>query len=125
MIPFHKSEVRSDTMYFLPGESALEEADEEARFSTVKADARRAFEYFGEAAHADSTYVEDLVAKGKFLFAKCFIDGMGTDPSLETGLALMLKAGKSGSEDAVAFLAENGITERLLLEWKEKDTKKQ
>ena len=125
MIPFHKSEVRSDTMYFFPGESALEEADEEARFSTVKADARRAFEYFSEAAHADSTYVEDLVAKGKFLFAKCFIDGMGTDPSLETGLALMLKAGKSGSEDAVAFLAENGITERLLLEWKEKDTKKQ
>ena len=125
MIPFHKSEIRSDTMYFLPGESSLADLDEEARFSTVKADARRAFEYFSEAAHADSTYVEDIVAKGKFLFAKCFIDGMGTDPSLETGLALMLKAGKSGSEDAVAFLAENGITEKLLLEWKAKDSKKQ
>jgi len=123
MIPFHKSEARVDDMYMLPGESSMYELDEEARFSTVKADARRAFEYFSEAAHADPTYVEDLVAKGKFLFAKCFIDGMGTDPSLETGLALMLKAGKSGSEDAVAFLAENGITERLLLEWKSKKNK--
>ena len=125
MIPFHKSEERTDTMYFLPGESTVSELDEELRFSTVKADARRAFEYFSEAAHADSTYVEDLVAKGKFLFAKCFIDGMGTDPNIEAGLTLMLKAGKSGSEDAVAFLAENGITERLLLEWKSKNSKKQ
>lgn len=125
MIPFHKSEIRSDTMYMLGGDSVLMDIDEEARFSTVKADARRAFEYFSEAAHADPTYVEDLVAKGKFLFAKCFIDGMGTDPNLEVGLTLMLKAGKSGSDDAVAFLAENGITERLLLEWKNNNNKKQ
>ena len=125
MIPFHKSEISTESMYMLPGDTALLERDEEMRFTVVKADARRAFEYFSEAAHADPTYVEDLVAKGKFLFAKCFIDGMGTDPNLETGLTLMLKAGKSGSEDAVAFLAENGITERLLLEWKNKDKKKQ
>ena len=123
MIPFHKSEMRDDSIYMLPGDSLLLDLDEEARFSTVKADARRAFEYFSEAAHADSTYVEDLVAKGKFLFAKCYIDGMGTDPSLEKGLSLMLKAGKSGSEDAVAFLSENGITEKLLLEWKNNKNK--
>ena len=60
------------------------------------------------------------MAKGKFLYAKCYIDGMGIDPSRERGLRLMLTAGKSGSEDAVAYLSENGITEKLLLEWKEK-----
>ncbi|MBQ3015958.1 MAG: sel1 repeat family protein [Clostridia bacterium] len=118
MIPYHKSELR-DNMFCLPGSSeALDEADEEARFTVIKADARRAFEYFSDAAHADSTYVEDLVAKGKYLYAKCYIDGMGTDFNREVGLKLMLTAGKSGSEDAVAYLAENGITEKLLLEWK-------
>ena len=120
MIPFHKSEIRGENIYLIEGNGVNAELDEEARFSVVKADARRAFEYFSEAAHSDPTYVEDLVAKGKFLYAKCFIDGMGTDPSLEKGLTLMLNAGKSGSSDAVAFLAENGITEKLLLEWKEK-----
>ncbi|MBE6537208.1 MAG: sel1 repeat family protein [Ruminococcaceae bacterium] len=125
MIPFHKSEMRRDTEYMLPGDTELLDLDEERRFSTVKADARRAFEYFSEAASADPTYVEDLVAKGKFLFAKCYIDGMGTDPNIEVGLTLMLKAGKSGSEDAVAFLSENGITERLLLEWKSRDKKEE
>ena len=124
MIPYHKSEMR-DSFLYLPGyNTVLDEHDEEARFSVIKADARRAFEYFSEAAHADSTYVEDLVAKGKYLYAKCYIDGMGTDFNRETGLRLMLTAGKSGSEDAVAYLAENGITEKLLLEWKEQKKNK-
>lgn len=118
MIPFHKSEIRTENVMLLAGDGIFAEADEEERFSTVRADARRAFEYFSEAARHDPTYVEDLVAKGKYLYAKCYIDGMGTDPKRELGLRLMLSAGKSGSEDAVAFLAENGITEKLLLEWK-------
>ena len=122
MIPFHKSESRTENVYLIEGGN-FSEIDEELRFATVRADARCAFEYFSEAAHADSTYVEDLVAKGKYLFAKCYIDGMGTDPNRELGLNLMLTAGKSGSEDAVAFLSENGITEKLLLEWKEKKGK--
>ena len=118
MIPYHKSEMRGEMLY-LPGSTeSFYDADEEERFTTVRADARRAFEYFRDAAYSDPTYVEDLVAKGKYLFAKCYIDGMGTDFNREMGLTLMLKAGKSGSEDAVAYLAENGITEKLLLEWK-------
>lgn len=123
MIPYHKSELRGEALY-LPGNiESYYDADEEARFTTVRADARRAFEYFRDAAYADSTYVEDLVAKGKYLYAKCYIDGMGTDFNREAGLTLMLKAGKSGSEDAAAYLAENGITEKLLLEWKSKKNK--
>ena len=120
MIPYHKSEMRSEMLYLPGGSDSFYDADEEERFTVVRADARRAFEYFRDAAYSDPTYVEDLVAKGKYLFAKCYIDGMGTDFNREMGLTLMLKAGKSGSEDAVAYLAENGITEKLLLEWKRK-----
>ncbi|MBE6635715.1 MAG: sel1 repeat family protein [Ruminococcaceae bacterium] len=121
MIPYHKYEARSEGQYLLEGEIANTPEDEEERFSVIRADARRAFEYFSDAAHSDPTYVEDLVAHGKFLYARCFIDGLGTDFNREVGLRLMLNAGKSGSEDAVAFLAENGITEALLNEWSEAD----
>lgn len=117
MIPFHKSEMRSEGVYLLEGDGSYAEADEEARFSVIKADARRAFEYFSEAAHSSPTYVEDLVAKGKYLYAKCYIDGMGVDFNREVGARLMLNAGKSGSEDAIAYLAENGITQQLLDKW--------
>ena len=124
MIPFHKSEYRTEQYYLPSNDSSNLLLDEESRFSVVRADARQAFEYFSEAAHANPTYVEDLVAKGKYLYAKCYIDGMGTDFNRELGLNLMLTAGKSGSEDAVAYLSENGITEKLLLEWKEKKKEK-
>ena len=123
MIPFHKSQMRADGIYMLEGNVIDMQKDEDERYSIIHADARRAFEYFSEAAHAKSTYVEDLVAKGKYLFAKCYIDSMGVDFNREVGLALMLNAGKHGSEDAVAFLAENGITEKLLLEWRDKNNK--
>ena len=124
MIPFHKPETRSASAFLLEGDVVDFEKDEAERYSIIHADARRAFEYFSEAAHAKSTYVEDLVAKGTYLFAKCYLDGMGVDVNREVGLTIMLNAGKSGSEDAVAFLAENGITEKLLLEWKERKSEK-
>ena len=122
MIPYHQPVVRENIL-LLESYEAEADLDEDKRFTVIRADARRAFEYFREAALSDPTYVEDLVAKGKFLYAKCFIDGMGTEFNRERGLRLMLTAGKSGSEDAVAFLSENGITEKLLLEWREKDMK--
>ena len=121
MIPFHKPEMRENEFLLADPTGAYNELDEDKRFSTVSADGRRAFEYFRDAANSNPTYVEDLVAKGKYLYAKCYIDGMGTDFNREVGLKLMLVAGKHGSGDAVAFLAENGITEKLLLEWRKKD----
>lgn len=115
MIPFHKPEYRLPDTYLLMGDVEGAEADEEARFSVVSADGRAAFEYFRSAAHSDPTYVSDLVAKGQYLYAKCYIDGLGTDFDRQKGARLMLAAGKSGSSEAVAFLAENGITPELLL----------
>lgn len=109
MIPFHKPEYAVPSDLLLDGYVEDAESDEELRFSTVSADARSAFEWFRKAAHADPTYVGELVAKGQFLYAKCYIDGMGTEFNRTKGERLMLAAGKSGSREAVAFISENGI----------------
>lgn len=115
MIPFHKPEYRTPDTFLLMGDIPDAEADEEARFSVISADARRAFEWFRRAAHHDPTYVASLVAKGQYLYAKCYIDGLGTDFDRQKGELLMLAAGKSGSSEAVAYLTENAVSpERLL-----------
>lgn len=116
MVPFHKPEMRDMNAPLLTGEVVDAELDEDIRFSVIKADARRAFEYFRDAAHHSPDYVEELVAKGQFLYAKCYVDGMGVDFDRNKSLRLMLVAGKNGSRDAVEYLASNGITERMLLE---------
>lgn len=117
MIPFHQAELRGDEVLLLEGGGYDTEYDEEQRFSVIRPDQRRAFEYFRDAAYSSPTYVEDLVARGKYLYARCYIDGMGVDFNRIKGMKLMLTAGRSGSEDAVAFLAEAGVNERLIAEW--------
>lgn len=109
-IPFHTPEYRIGSEYMLTGDYEGAEADEEMRYSVLDADGRIAFDYFRRAAYSDPTYVGELVAKGQFLYAKCYIDGLGTDFDRQKGARLMLAAGRNGSSDAVAFLAENGIT---------------
>lgn len=116
MIPFHKPEYRDESVALLMGDVEDAERDEDERFSVIRADQRMAFEYFRSAARHDPTYVEDLVAKGQYLYAKCYVDGMGTDFDRNKSLRLMLLAGKSGSQDAVDYLVSNGITEQMLLE---------
>ena len=59
---------------------------------TIKQDARRAFEWFQTAARHSTSYVEDLVAKGKYLYARCYVDGLGTDFDREKSIRLMLAA---------------------------------
>ena len=113
MIPYHKPEYRDISTPLLTG--YVPDFDEEdRRFAVVKADARAAFEWFRMAARHDPTYVEQLSAKGKYLYAKCFIDGLGTDFDREKGTRLMLVAGKGGSSEAVAFLKENGVTPEMI-----------
>ena len=116
IIPFHKPIIKDESTLLLTGDAQDAEADEERRFSALTADGRRAFEFFRAAALSDPTYVEDLVAKGQYLYAKCYLDGMGTDFDRNKALTLMLVAGKSGSADAVEYLQSNGITTEMLLE---------
>jgi TPR repeat protein len=113
MIPSHKSEYRCDD-FLLEGEVEDFEEDEARRYSAIKQDARCAFEWFQAAARHDTAYVEELVAKGKYLYARCYVDGLGTDFDREKSIRLMLAAKKSGSAEAVAYIAENGITPEML-----------
>ena len=58
--------------------------------------------------------MEDLVAKGKYLYARCYVDGLGTDFDRDKSVRLMLLAQKSGSPEATAYIIENGITPEML-----------
>ena len=113
MIPCHTPEYRNDTL-LLDGEVIDFELDEALRFSAVKQDARQAFEWFRTAARHSTEYVEDLVAKGKFLYARCYVDGLGTDFDRDKSVRLMFAAQKSGSPEATAYIIENGITQDML-----------
>ena len=109
IIPFHKADYRIGTEYMLMGDVPDAELDEELRFSVVSADGRQAYEWFKAAARHNPTYSADLVAKGQFLYAKCYLDGLGTDFDRVKGTRLMLLAGKSGSSEAINYLNEKGI----------------
>jgi len=114
MIPFHKAEYRDIATPLLDG-FVPDMTEEERRYEVVRADAREAFLWFRAAARHDPLYVEELSAKGKYLYAKCYIDGLGTDFDRTKGTRLMMLAGKSGSGEAVAFLRESGITPEMIL----------
>ena len=116
LIPFHQAIYRTPDDMLLAGEVGDFEADEELRMTTIIADAREAFEYFRLAAHNDPTYTAELVAKGQFMYAKCYIDGFGTQHDKNKGNRLMLVAGKSGSMEAIEYLETNGIRPEMLLE---------
>ena len=113
MIPYHKPEYRDD-LYALPGDIPDFELDEHLRYEAVKQDARRAFEWFKTAARHSPDYVEELVAKGKFLYARCYVDGLGTDFDRDRSVRLMFAAQKSGSAEATAYILENGLTPEML-----------
>ncbi len=113
LIPYHKPIYRDLATPLLSG-YVPDYDEEDKRFSVINADAREAFEWFRLSARHDMTYVEELVAKGRYLYAKCFLDGLGTEFDRQRGVRLMLSAGKSGSPEAIAFLKENGVTPEML-----------
>ena len=108
-IPFHKPEYHAESFAYLTGDVPDLEEDEDKRSTVVDADAHEAFLWFQTAARHDPTYVSELVAKGQYLYAKCFADGLGTDFDRQKAARLMLLAGRNGSQEAVAYLAERGI----------------
>ena len=103
LIPYHMPEYNSQAMY-LDGDVPNYEEDEEKRIAAVRQDAISAFSWFRAAAKHSPDYVEELSSKGKFLYARCFLDGLGTDFNRDRGNALMLVAAIDGSEEAMAYL---------------------
>lgn len=113
MIPCHTPEYRNPYL-MLEGDVLDFEADEALRYSAIRQDARSAFECFQTASRHDPTYVEELVAKGKYLYARCYVDGLGCDFDRDKSIRLMLAAGRFGSPDALNYIAENGIVPEML-----------
>ena len=103
LLPYHTPEYNSPGMY-IEGEVPDYEEDEEARITAVRQDPVSAFSWFRTAARHSPDYVEELSGKGKYLYARCFIDGLGTDFNLQRGNALMLLAATDGSEEALSYL---------------------
>ena len=101
-IPYHTAEY--DSTPLIEGDVRDTEADEEDRIRAVRLDHKSAFEWFRVAAKHPSDYVEDMARKSKYLYARCFIDGLGTDFNRDRGNALMLLAAKDGSEEAAYYL---------------------
>ena len=102
-IPFHTPIYRTEGL-LLEGELPYDERDEDLRYAAVRVDPRSAFEWFRKASRADSTYVEELSRLGKFLYARCFVDGLGTEANREKAEKAMLIAARDGSEDAISYI---------------------
>ena len=103
LLPYHIPEYNAGGTY-IEGDVPDYEADEEARIAAVRQDPVGAFSWFRTAAKHSPDYVEELSLKGKYLYARCFIDGLGTDFNRDRGNGLMLLAAKDGSPDALAYL---------------------
>lgn len=123
MIPAHLAEYRDDTM-LIEGEAADFEEDENLRYSAIKQDPKMAFDWFQTASRHDPSYVEDLVAMGKYLYARCYVDGLGTDFDRDKSVRLMFAAQKSGSKEATAYILENGLTPEMIEKPKTKRLKR-
>lgn len=103
LIPFH-TPVYRDPSFMIEGDVPDLSEDEEKRIKAVRFDPRTSFEWFRISAKHSTDYVESLSAQGKFLYARCFIDGLGTEPNVQRGNDLMLVAAKDGSEDAMNYI---------------------
>ena len=102
-IPYHTAELR-DPFALLDGDVPDMEQDEELRIRAVRFDPRTAFEYFKMAARHNGDYAEELAVPSKYLYARCFLDGLGTDFNLDRANNLMLLAAAEGSEEAMTYL---------------------
>lgn len=106
LIPYH-SHITRDAVYELVGEVPYSEEDEEMRIRAVRFDPHSAFLWFKRAAKHNSDYVEELASQSKYLFARCFVDGLGTEFDRTRAEELMLVAAADGSPDALRFIEEN------------------
>ncbi len=103
LIPYHTPEFR-DRFAMLEGEVPDSEEDEEKRIRAVRLDHRTAFEWFRESAMHPSDYVEELSQNAKYLYARCYLDGLGVDFNRDCANRLMLLAAADGSRDAMTYL---------------------
>lgn len=102
-IPYHRPITR-EAFPLIEGECTEGELDREGRYPTVMTDLSDAFHYFKSAAHHPTDYVEDMALKAKYLYARCYLDGVGVDFNRDTANRLMLAAASEGSKEALFYL---------------------
>ena len=105
LIPYHTPEYNF-SQYYLDGDIPEDfEQDEEDRIAAIRQDTLSAFSWFRTAAKHSPDYVEELSGKSKYLYARCFLDGLGTDFNRDRGYGLMLIAAADGSREAMDFIS--------------------
>lgn len=105
LIPYHTPEYNY-SQFYLDGDIPDDyEQDEEDRIAAIRQDPHSAFAWFRTAAKHSPDYVEELSGKGKYLYARCFLDGLGTDFNRDRGYGLMLIAAADGSDEAKNFIS--------------------
>ena len=102
-IPYPRQIVR-DTLPMLSGETDEGECDKEGRYPVIRTDLQDAFLYFKSASERPSDYKEDMAAKAKYLYARCYLDGVGVDFNRDMANRLMLSAAEEGSPEALYYL---------------------
>lgn len=103
MIPFHTPQYRPEGN-LLDGDSEYDPEDEDMKLAAVKQDLHAAFYWFRKAACHPDDYVEAMSVKAKYLYARCFLDGVGVDFDRDRANALMLVAASKGSDEALMYL---------------------
>ncbi len=102
-IPYHRPIMR-EAMPLIEGEVSFDECDSEGRYPTVRSDLHDAFHYFKSAAGHPSDYVEDILPRAKYLYARCFLDEVGVGFNRDRANSLMLNAAEEGSHEAMYYL---------------------
>lgn len=103
IIPFHTPNYRTEGL-LIEGDVEYDPNNEDMQMAAIRQDLHAAFYWFRRAARHPGDYAEDFARKGKYLYARCFLDGVGVDFNLNRANALMLLAAAEGSEDALTYL---------------------
>lgn len=104
MIPYH-TPIYRDPYAYIEGNIGYDVEDEEMRIRAARLDPHRAFEFFRAAAFNKNYYTKELVAKSRYLYARCFLDGLGVEANREEGDRVMLIAAASGSGEAMHYIS--------------------
>ncbi len=104
MLPYH-TPIYRDSFAYIEGNMDYDLIDEELRIRAARLDPRRAFEFFRAAALNKNYYTKELVAKSRYLYARCFLDGLGVEANREEGERVMLIAAASGSDEAMHYIS--------------------
>lgn len=103
LIPYPRAILR-EALPLIDGEVSESEFDKDGRSPVIRQDLTDAYLYFRSASSRPSDYKEEMSSRAKYLYARCYLDGVGVDFNRDTANKLMLKAAEEGSAEALYYL---------------------